>query len=91
MIGGWIYISKSNISVKYYYDWLVTQKLSYRKGEMREDRKKLFEQVILSKPIINKPFRSIESNKSISDLASIFRSGVLKFCGGFDFRWRSNK
>ncbi len=48
MIGGWIYISKSNISVKYYYDWLVTQKLSYRKGEMREDRKKLFEQVILS-------------------------------------------
>lgn len=46
--GGIICISKSDISVKYYYDWLVTQKLSYRKGEMREDRRKLFEQVIMS-------------------------------------------
>lgn len=46
--GGIICIPKNDISVKYYYDWLVTQKLSYRKGEMREDRRKLFEQVIMS-------------------------------------------
>ncbi len=45
---GKICISKSDISVKYYYNWLVTQKLSYRKGEMREDRRKVFEQVVMS-------------------------------------------
>ncbi len=45
---GKICISKSDIGVKYYYDWLVTQKLSYRKGEMREDRRKVFEQVVMS-------------------------------------------
>lgn len=45
---GKICISKCDISVKYYYDWLITQKLLYRKGEMREDRRKLFEQVIMS-------------------------------------------
>lgn len=45
---GRICISKRDASVKYYYSWLVNQKLLYRKEQMREDRRKLFEQVIMS-------------------------------------------
>lgn len=46
--GGKIDISKNNQILKSYYYWLIDQRMLYRKGQMREDRKILFEQVIMS-------------------------------------------
>lgn len=45
---GCIDITKKDRSLKHYYEWFVEQKRLYNKGQMREDRKKLFEQVIIS-------------------------------------------
>lgn len=45
---GKIDISKNNQILKSYYYWLIDQRMLYRNGNMREDRKKLFEQVIMS-------------------------------------------
>lgn len=44
---GNINISKSDKSLKHHYEWLVEQRGLYRKGQMREDRKKLFEEVVV--------------------------------------------
>ncbi len=46
--GGKIDISKKDSTLKHYYYWLIDQRMLYRKGQMREDRRKLFEQVIMS-------------------------------------------
>lgn len=45
---GKINISKNDISVKSYYYWLIDQRKLYKKGQMREDRRKLFEQVVMN-------------------------------------------
>ena len=46
--GGEICISKKDSTLKYYYYWLIDQRMLYKNGNMREDRRKLFEQVIMS-------------------------------------------
>ena len=46
--GGKIDISKKDSALKHYYYWLIDQRMLYKNGNMREDRRKLFEQVIMS-------------------------------------------
>lgn len=41
-------ISKNDQALKFYYYWLIDQKVLYRKGQMREDRRILFEQAVMS-------------------------------------------
>lgn len=43
---GSINIPKSDKSLKHHYEWLVEQRGLYRKGQMKENRKKLFEEVV---------------------------------------------
>lgn len=46
--GGKINLSKKDTSIKHYYYWLIDQRMLYKKNKMREDRRKLFEQVVMS-------------------------------------------
>ncbi len=46
--GGKISISRKDISVRYYYYWLMDQRMLYKRNKMREDRRKLFEQVVMN-------------------------------------------